>query len=326
MRPLTAYHIFFQIEREYIIQTTPGSSADSSIHAHKQYLPNVPAKYSNIKLSHDWYAGPGKRSKRKHRKSHGKIGFLELSRVVSGRWANLEMEDPETKRFVTGIAKRELDEYKREMQEYEEMIQQTGGVVVQPKAKSSASSTKKAKLAIKAPVVPSSTSYMCTRGVSKHQRHQHNEQVKSLYHRQSSYVITPPGTPPPLPPLPESVQSSGFELELLPEAALSSVAAVASVPSSADEVAAKEEEVDYSISIVDSMGHHIPSSSPSPSMMSGDKRDHAELEEESLVDPLFELKFDEQEASPANKQRHMVTRCNSMVLEVEEMYKLWSSQ
>ena len=30
MRPLTAYHIFFQIEREYIIQTTAGENADKT--------------------------------------------------------------------------------------------------------------------------------------------------------------------------------------------------------------------------------------------------------------------------------------------------------
>lgn len=35
MRPLTAYHIFFQIEREFIIQTTAGEDADKSIHDNK---------------------------------------------------------------------------------------------------------------------------------------------------------------------------------------------------------------------------------------------------------------------------------------------------
>eukprot|EP00574_Skeletonema_japonicum_P005590 CAMPEP_0201727988 /NCGR_PEP_ID=MMETSP0593-20130828/14418_1 /ASSEMBLY_ACC=CAM_ASM_000672 /TAXON_ID=267983 /ORGANISM="Skeletonema japonicum, Strain CCMP2506" /LENGTH=138 /DNA_ID=CAMNT_0048219961 /DNA_START=109 /DNA_END=521 /DNA_ORIENTATION=- len=79
MRPLTAYHIYFQIEREFIIQTLSGEDADKSIFEGKNCLNDVPKRYINTKLSPDWYLGPGKRAKRKHRKQHGKIGFLELS-------------------------------------------------------------------------------------------------------------------------------------------------------------------------------------------------------------------------------------------------------
>lgn len=121
MRPLTAYHIFFQIEREYIIQTTAGEDADKSIHDNKVHHEDVPIRYKNIKLLPDWYAGPGKRKKRKHRKQHGKIGFLELSRVISTRWAQLQGVDPETKGFVQGVAQQELDEYYLEMKEYKEL-------------------------------------------------------------------------------------------------------------------------------------------------------------------------------------------------------------
>ena len=121
MRPLTAYHIFFQIEREFIIQTTAGEDADKSIHDNKVYLNDVPQRYGNIKLLPDWYAGPGKRKKRKHRKQHGKIGFLELSRVIAARWAQLEQIDPETKGFVKRVANQELDEYYHEMKHYKEL-------------------------------------------------------------------------------------------------------------------------------------------------------------------------------------------------------------
>jgi hypothetical protein len=119
MRPLTAYHIYFQIEREFIIQTT--SPGNISIDPNKSFLRDVPRRYRSIRLLSDWYAGPGKRQKRKHRKSHGMIGFLELSRVISKRWATLETSDPETKRFVNRIAMRELEEYKLEMKRYKEL-------------------------------------------------------------------------------------------------------------------------------------------------------------------------------------------------------------
>mmetsp|Transcript_550 Transcript_550/g.1305 ORF Transcript_550/g.1305 Transcript_550/m.1305 type:complete len:404 (-) Transcript_550:60-1271(-) len=140
MRPLTAYHIFFQIEREFIIQNIDGEDADKSIHDNKVLLDDVPDRYKVVKLMPDWYAGPGKRQKRKHRKSHGKIGFLELSRVISSRWADLENIDPEVKKFVQNIAARELAEYQEEMKEYKELTKDvtgTGAKTVSPERKTS---------------------------------------------------------------------------------------------------------------------------------------------------------------------------------------------
>lgn len=115
-RPLTAYHIFFQIEREFIIQTTAGPNPNDD--SEKKLLRNVPDRYAATKLRPDWYAGPGKRQKRKHRKSHGKIGFFELSSLISTRWATLEQSYPDVKKFVHDVAARELDEYKEEMEQW----------------------------------------------------------------------------------------------------------------------------------------------------------------------------------------------------------------
>ena len=120
-RPLPAYHIFLQLEREFIIQTIDGEDADKSIHDDKVYLDYVPERYRQIKLSPDWYHGPGKRKKRKHRKQHGKIGPTELTRKISSRWAELGKTNPEVKRFVQNLAKQQLMEYQREMEEYERL-------------------------------------------------------------------------------------------------------------------------------------------------------------------------------------------------------------
>jgi hypothetical protein len=133
LRPLTAYHIFFQLEREYIIQNAAGPDADASIHKEKSYIPGVPRRYRCTKLLPDWYAGPGKRRKRKHRKSHGAIGFLELSRVISARWAILESADPETKQYVTKIASKELAAYKVELIDYNEKMAANGAVTSEKK-------------------------------------------------------------------------------------------------------------------------------------------------------------------------------------------------
>jgi hypothetical protein len=50
-RPLTSYHIYFQLEREYIVQTMEGEDADKSMHDNKVYLDYVPDRYKQIKLS-----------------------------------------------------------------------------------------------------------------------------------------------------------------------------------------------------------------------------------------------------------------------------------
>lgn len=116
-RPLTAYHIFLQIEREYIIQTRTEDGEDTPDDG-KVLMPDVPERYRNIRLAPDWYFRPGKRRKRVHRKSHGKVSFMELSQAISARWARLDDVDPETKAYVKMLAQRELEEYTREMEEY----------------------------------------------------------------------------------------------------------------------------------------------------------------------------------------------------------------
>ena len=81
-----------------------------------------------------------KRTKRKHRKQHGKIGFHELSRVVSERWATLEETHPEIKHFVTKLANKVNEEYKRELKVYRENL--TKNMIAPtaiPKTKSSGS-------------------------------------------------------------------------------------------------------------------------------------------------------------------------------------------
>ena len=126
-RPLTSYHIYFQLEREYIIQTMEGEDVDKSMmhddnNNNKVYLDYVPDRYRQIKLSPEWYFAPGKRKRRKHRKRHGKIGFLELSGMISSRWKKLSETNPEVKSFVQKIAAQERDKYLYEKEEYKKNL------------------------------------------------------------------------------------------------------------------------------------------------------------------------------------------------------------
>jgi hypothetical protein len=121
-RPLTAYHLYLQLEREFIIQTMEGEDANKSIHNGKVYLDDVPERYRQILLPPDWYFGPNKKTKRrKHRKQHGKVGFLELSKIIAERWATLDETNPEIKSYVQKIANQELKDYRRELEEYKKL-------------------------------------------------------------------------------------------------------------------------------------------------------------------------------------------------------------
>jgi len=128
-RPLTAYHLYFQLEREHIIQTTKSDDGTcDEIALDNRPLgieldDSMPARYHALHLSQNWFAtGKEKRGsadqKRKHRKTHGKIAFLDLSKTIASRWATLEETDPETKLYCDRIAKRELGVYKEKVKAY----------------------------------------------------------------------------------------------------------------------------------------------------------------------------------------------------------------
>lgn len=122
LRPLSAYHVFFQLEREYILQSlASGDDADTSSKEQKILLKNAPNRYEGVKVFRDWHARPGKRQRRKHRKSHGQIGFQELSKTISKKWAEINNTDSDVKRFVQDIANVELEEYQQDMKVYKEL-------------------------------------------------------------------------------------------------------------------------------------------------------------------------------------------------------------
>ena len=129
--------MFFQLEREYLIQSITSNSSKEDVSEQEDDRPlgieldtQMPLRYQNIHLSPFWrVSASGKRlrtdesdQKKKHRKSHGKISFQDLSSQVASRWRILEETDKETKIYCANIAKRELGSYQEKVKQYKASV------------------------------------------------------------------------------------------------------------------------------------------------------------------------------------------------------------
>ncbi len=84
-----------------------------------------PPQYRHLVLPSDWYVVGSKytgkgdpnsyRRDRKHRKTHGVISFVELTKLVSSKW---KVVDPETKEYCRNIAQGEFKRYRKELEEF----------------------------------------------------------------------------------------------------------------------------------------------------------------------------------------------------------------
>jgi len=85
--------------------------------------PNLPSRYTHMKLDKYWYSISHKQ-KRKHRKTEGgSVGFIELTKMVSARWKQIDKTDPDVKEYCQKLADIELDKYKIDMDEYKQKVQ-----------------------------------------------------------------------------------------------------------------------------------------------------------------------------------------------------------
>mmetsp|Transcript_16761 Transcript_16761/g.23300 ORF Transcript_16761/g.23300 Transcript_16761/m.23300 type:complete len:293 (-) Transcript_16761:381-1259(-) len=101
-RPLSAYNVFFQKERRrLVLEAVEEESSKAS--------PEQIAEW--LKSGRD----------RPHRKSHGKIGFQKLVKMVSTKWKNLPEED---KKGYKLIAQGEQIRYKEELQVWKNLEEQ----------------------------------------------------------------------------------------------------------------------------------------------------------------------------------------------------------
>ena len=123
-RPLSAYNLFFSEERERILREiekkegkNDGNDADDiekgvngeEPEASKEEVDEEKPKALLRPLI------PSQKKRRPHRKTHGKISFQELAKMVGERWKNLP--DPERK-YYQDLAHEDMKRQKVAMEEY----------------------------------------------------------------------------------------------------------------------------------------------------------------------------------------------------------------
>jgi hypothetical protein len=136
-RPLSAYNLFFSEERERILkeidtddepntneddavvkqESDDGAKQESDDCAKQQQLPHA--------LLHPLI--PADKKRRPHRKTHGKISFQELARMVGERWKAL---DDDRRKYYAELAKEDMARQKVAMEEY--YAKQNPGNLVNP--------------------------------------------------------------------------------------------------------------------------------------------------------------------------------------------------
>ena len=127
-RPLTAFHIFSQLEKEFIKQR-PGGDCEEVVNLTddtQTINSSFPQRYQGLDIPHDWCESPGKRRKRKHRKtskSSRRIDFVKMSRMIAARWAELSKVDMETKLFCQKVAEQKLVEYCEDLKNYKAALE-----------------------------------------------------------------------------------------------------------------------------------------------------------------------------------------------------------
>lgn len=106
-RPMSSYNLFFQLERERLVNEEE----------ERVFTPEDIDRIAKIQKEKDLSC-----YKRKHRKSHGKISFSKLARVIADKWKSM---DKASKSAFFERAALEKDEYKAAVEEWTKSTKNT---------------------------------------------------------------------------------------------------------------------------------------------------------------------------------------------------------
>lgn len=122
LRPYTSYNLYFTLEKERLLQEKGEGYAANPPSAENidTNQSSRPAQFRHLILPKDWYIVNAERKKLRDNKKkrpppHGVLSFLELTKLVSEGWRNV---DKETKRFCDALAAQELERYKKNVEDF----------------------------------------------------------------------------------------------------------------------------------------------------------------------------------------------------------------
>mmetsp|Transcript_4606 Transcript_4606/g.6548 ORF Transcript_4606/g.6548 Transcript_4606/m.6548 type:complete len:513 (-) Transcript_4606:232-1770(-) len=115
VRPLSAYNFFFRDERERILNEDKPDSEKTNITQPDPEQEDAEALEKKKKRLLDQHLLKDRSKRRPHRKTHGKIGFTSLSKLIGKRWRELS---DEKKQYYRDVAAMDMDRYQRDVAEY----------------------------------------------------------------------------------------------------------------------------------------------------------------------------------------------------------------
>ena len=112
IRPLSAYNFFFSEERErflWELEQEEGNECPPSLVPKDESFEDKKERLMNLHLNKD------RMTRRRHRKTHGKVSFTDLSKIIGKRWRELPEEK---KQIYRDISAADLERYQKALKAY----------------------------------------------------------------------------------------------------------------------------------------------------------------------------------------------------------------